>query len=115
MNVPIENGGTEGTGRAGTTKEQVPYLVSELLSLGVGCEGIVGAVTTEGEGDDLALGLAVLDALSKSLAVQEKKQTRNRMKIQRKKISAFRPYPRTSTSTRKRIFRLARRLDAPLA
>ena len=71
MNVPIENGGAEGTGRAGTTKEQVPDLVSELLGLGVGCEGIVGAVTTEGEGDDLALGLAVLDALSKSLAVQE--------------------------------------------
>ena len=36
-------------------------------------------------------------------------------KIQRKKISAFKPYPRTSTSTRKQIFRLARRLDAPLA
>ena len=70
-NSPIKDGITEGTGGAGTTEEQVPESVSERGGLRVGAEGVRDVGTTEGDGDDLALGLAVLDVLRQELAVEE--------------------------------------------
>ena len=68
---PIEDSATERTSRAGTTEEQVPDLISECLRTRIRAEAVVGIRTTEGDRDDLALGLACLNGRCEELAVDE--------------------------------------------
>ena len=59
--VPVENGATKGTSAAGAAEEQVPDGVAEGARLGSGAEASGAGRTAEGQGDDLALGLARLN------------------------------------------------------
>lgn len=62
QNAPIEDRAAERTGRARTTKEEVPNGVRELRCLSIGREASGSSRTTQRNGDNLALGLASLNA-----------------------------------------------------
>lgn len=62
--LPIENSVTEWPGRAAASEEQVPHLVCESLSLGVGGEPDLACGAAQTERHELSLGLARLDVCS---------------------------------------------------
>lgn len=60
--VPIEDGVSEGTCRAGASEEGVPDGVSKSAGLGGRGEASSASGTAETDGDHLSLGLAGLDS-----------------------------------------------------
>ena len=69
--VPIEDRTAEWTGRARSSEEDIPDVVSELLRLRIGTEGWIGSPTAQTDCDQLSLGLAGLDSGGQELTVRE--------------------------------------------